>query len=424
MNTAINLAIVGAGSSYTPELIAGLLALPEDDVPARELRLHDIDVHRLEIMAALARRMTAHAGRRLTVTASTELEPAVRGAHFVITQVRVGGMTARQLDESIPLKYGIIGQETTGPGGMFKALRTIPAMLEIARTVARVAPEAFILNYTNPSGIVTEAVCNHTRARFIGLCSGIPGMQDRIHTLLGERWPGNRSYCVGLNHLGFIHRYVDGAGTDITPTALAALYENACTPGGIANPELVQLLQAVPISYVNYYFRRGQCVTDAKARAQTRAEEIRGIEAEILREAGDPACVTKPAALGRRGGEGYAAVTFRFLRAILHNRGDELTCSVLNRGAVAGLPDDAAVEIVCRVDAQGATPLTVGPIPLAFRGLIQAVKTYETLTVQAAIERSRSLALRALVSHPLCGDLDVARPLLEEMLAANGLDFH
>ena len=422
MNSSINITIVGAGSSYTPELIEGLLALAEQEVPVGELRLQDLDPHRLEIMAALARRMTVHAGRSLTVSAGTDLEQAVRGADFVITQIRVGGMNARHLDESIPLKYGIIGQETTGPGGLFKALRTIPPMLEIARTVERVAPEAFILNYTNPSGIVTEAVCNHTRARFIGLCSGIPGIQDGIESLLGERWPGIRTYCVGLNHLGFVHRYVCN-GTDVTAAALAALYEHSCATGGIANPELLQVLQAVPISYVNYYFRRGQCVADARAKAQTRAEEIRAIEADIFAEAANPSCVTKPAALGRRGGGGYAAVTFRFVRAILHNRGDELACSVLNRGAVDGIADDAAVEIVCRVDAQGAAPLPVGPIPLPFRGLVQAVKAYETLTVRAAVERSRSLALQALLSHPLCGDLDVARPLLDEMLAAHGLDF-
>jgi 6-phospho-beta-glucosidase len=422
MKSAITIAIVGAGSSYTPELVQGLIGLDEAEVPVRELRLHDVDDRRLDIMAGLARRMTAHQGRRLVVSAGTDLEQQVRGADFVITQIRVGGMDARHLDESIPLKYGIIGQETTGPGGLFKALRTIPPMLEIARTVERAAPEAFILNYTNPSGIIAEAVCNHSRARFIGLCSGIPGIQDRIREILSGRWPAVKSYCVGLNHLGFIHRYVSD-GADVTPEALALLYENSIRHGGIANPELLTLLQAVPISYVNYYFRRGQSVADARAKGHTRAEDIRGIEAEILAEAADPACVSKPAALCRRGGGGYADITFRFLRAILHDRGDELACSVLNRGAVEGIPDEAAVEVVCRVDARGAAPIPVGPIPLSFRGLVQAVKAYETLAVQAAVERSRSLALRALVAHPLCGDLDVARPLLDEMLAAHQLDY-
>lgn len=423
MKSAINIAIVGAGSSYTPELIEGLLALDEQQVPVRELRLHDLDARRLEIMAGWARRVMAHCGRRLVITAGTDLDTQVRGADFVITQIRVGGMDARHLDESIPLKHGIIGQETTGPGGLFKALRTIPPMLEIARTVERVAPEAFILNYTNPSGIITEAVCNHTRARFVGLCSGIPGIQDRICEILGGRWPGIKTYAVGLNHLGFVHRYV-ADGKDVTAEALELLYENSIKEGGIANPELLRLLRAVPISYVNYYFRRGQCVADAKAKGKTRAEDIRTIEAKILAQAADPGCVSKPAELCRRGGGGYAAITFRFLRAILHDRGDELTCSVLNRGAVDGIPDDAAVEMVCRVDARGATPLPVGPIPLPFRGLVQAVKAYETLTVRAALERSRSLALQALVSHPLCGDLDVARPLLDEMLMAHRLDYH
>jgi 6-phospho-beta-glucosidase len=304
---------------------------------------------------------------------------------------------------------------------MFKALRTIPPMLEIARTVERVAPEAFILNYTNPSGIITEAVCNHTKARFIGLCSGIPGIQDRILELLGARWPGLKTYCVGLNHLGVVNRFVCD-GMDVTRDALAVLAENASREGGITEPELLRLLDGVPISYVNYYFRRAKYVADARAKGKTRAEDIRSIEAEVLAEAANPSCTSKPAALSRRGGGGYADITFRFLGAILHDRGDELACSVLNRGTVEGIPDHASVEVVCRVDARGAVPIPVGPIPLSFRGLVQAVKSYETLTVQAAIERSRTLAWQALVAHPLCGDLDVARPLLEEMLAAHHLD--
>jgi len=422
MKSAINITIVGAGSSYTPELIEGLLALDEQEIPVRELRLHDLDAHRLEIMTGLARRMLTHSGRRVVITAGTDLATQLRAADFVITQIRVGGMDARYLDESIPLKYGIIGQETTGPGGMFKALRTIPPMLDIARTVERVAPEAFILNYTNPSGIITEAVCNHTRARFIGLCSGIPGIQDRIQEILAPHWPKLKTYGVGLNHLGFINRYVS-EGKDVTPEALELLYENSIRHGGIANPELLKLLHAVPITYVNYYFRRGQCVAEAKAKGKTRAEEIRAIEAKIMAEAADPGCVSKPTELSRRGGGGYASITFRFLKAILNDRGDELTCSVLNRGAVEGIPADAAVEVVCRVDARGATPLPVGPIPLSFRSLVQAVKAYETLTVQAAMERRRSLALEALISHPLCGDLDVTLPMLDEMLTAHHLDY-
>jgi 6-phospho-beta-glucosidase len=365
----------------------------------------------------------AHRGAAIAVRAGAALEPAVDGADFVVTQIRVGGMAARHRDESIPLKYGVIGQETTGPGGLSLAWRTIPAMLAIARTVERRAPAAFILNYTNPSGIVTEAVRTATGARCLGLCSGIPGIQDRIAVVLADRWPRLRSYCVGLNHLGFIHRFRQD-GQEVTADVLAPLYENACAHGGLANPELFQLLQAVPISYVNYYYRRAQCVAEAKARTQTRAEEIRGIEAAILREAADPACVTKPAALARRGGGGYASITCRFLQAIVGDRGDELACTVLNDGAVDGLPADAGVEVVCRVGARGATPLPVGPVPANFRALVQAVKTTESLAVRAALERSRTLALQAMVSHPLVGDLDVARPLLDELLAAHQLEFH
>lgn len=422
MKNAIALTVVGGGSSYTPELVEGLIGLPDEEAPVRELRLHDVDARRLEVMAGLARRMIEHAGRPIEVKAGTELEPLVRGADFVICQIRVGGMTARHLDESIPLKYGILGQETTGPGGMFKALRTIPPMLQVARTVERFAPEAFILNYTNPSGIVAEAVLTHSRARFVGLCSGIPGMQEHLAQELAARWPALKTYCVGLNHLGFIHRFVSG-GEDVSAAALAALAAGARERGDAGGAETIEAFQAVPIGYVNLFIRRAAVVAGARAQARTRAEQIREIEAELFADAANPACVTKPEALRRRGGGGYSAITFRFLRAILHDRADELACTVLNRGAVDGIPPDAGVEVVCRVGAQGADPLPVGPIPLAFRGLVQAVKAYETLTVQAAVERSRTLALRALVNHPLCGDLDVAKPLLDEMLVAHGLHF-
>lgn len=422
MQRDIVIAIVGAGSSYTPELVEGLLATPGVEIPLRELRLCDVDERRLGTMAGLTRRMCDHAGRRIAVLAGRELERLVAGADFVVCQIRVGGMDARQLDETIPLKYGIIGQETTGPGGMFKALRTIPWMLHIARTVERVAPQAFLLNYTNPSGIVAEAVLNHSRVRFVGLCSGIPGLQEHIAKALGDRWPDLRTYCVGLNHLGFIHRFVSGA-QDVSAAAVAALADSTRAAGDADGAALIEALQAYPISYLRYYYRRAAVVTAARHRAKTRAEAIREIEAEVFADAAQPERATKPAALARRGGGGYAAITSQFLRAILHDRGDERVCTVLNGSAVDGLPGDAGVEVVCRVDAHGAVPLPVGPIPLAFRGLVQAVKTYETLTVRAAIERSRVVALQALLAHPLCGDLDIASPLLDEMLAAHGLDF-
>ncbi|HVK81682.1 MAG TPA: 6-phospho-beta-glucosidase [Verrucomicrobiae bacterium] len=421
----IKLCVVGAGGSYTPELVAGILERAHADLPVVELSLTDTDSERLDIMAGLARRMIEHRQRRIAVTTSPEVAEAARNADFVVTQIRVGGMRARHIDETIPLKYGIIGQETTGPGGMFKALRTIPVMIDIAETVSRVAPNAFILNYTNPSGIVTEAVLTQTSARLLGLCSSIPQMQVMIAGKLKPEFGDVRVQSVGLNHLGFVHRILAG-GEDVTQAGLnwlAAHDDKTCAMTTSALKS-AQVLGAMPVlKYGDLYFHRTAEVQALRKAVHTRAETVTVIEAEVLAQAADPETLDRPTALIRRGGDGYSAVTFDTLNAILNNSGDEIVMSTLNRGAVAGLPDDVAVETVCRVDASGARALPMGEMPVAFRGLVQAVKTHETLTVKAAMTRSRALALQALLAHPLVGDIDVAAPMLDEMLAAHGLDF-
>jgi 6-phospho-beta-glucosidase len=423
MNHGMTICIVGAGSSYTPELIAGILDYAYEQLPVADIRMHDVTSERLEVMAGLARRMIAQAGRAITLRHGSDLAALLDGVDFVITQIRVGGMPARVLDEKIPLKYGIIGQETTGPGGMFKALRTIPHMLEIARTVERVAPQAFILNYTNPSGIITEAVCRHTNARLIGLCSGIPGMQQHIRELLQDSFGPVRSYCVGLNHLGFIYKFMVGE-RDITREALETLLrKDANGEGGVVNPDFIRALDAVPIAYLRYFLQRRLAVEEAQARAQTRGEEIMEIEREVFAQASDAHTAVKPTALARRGGGGYSEVTFAFMRAIHFDQGDELACTVLNRGTVEGIDADAGVEVVCTVGKDGARPLPVGPIPIAYRGLVQAVKAYESLTVDAAVQQSRKLAVQALINHPLVGDLPTAEALVDELLAAHGLSY-
>ena len=426
MHDKLTLCVVGAGSSYTPEIVDGLLKLCPERLPVGALHLTDVDARRLGIMAGLSRRMIAAAGRGIAVRDDTRLEPMLEGADFVVTEIRVGGMEARHLDESIPLKYGIIGQETTGPGGMFKALRTIPPMLEIARTVERVCPDAFILSYTNPSGIVTEAVTRHTNARFMGLCSGIPGMERRIREQLGDAYPDLHVYCVGLNHLGFIHRIVSD-GRDVTAEAIERLYaadeRTDSDNAQMAMARLVRVLGAIPISYVNYYYRRRERVAHAREAPRTRAQIIMEIQEQVLAEAAREDCRSKPEALKKRGGGGYSYVTFAAMDAIHNDTGAEIACSVPNRGTIEQIDDAASVEVVCTVGRNGPEPIPVGPIPLAFRGLVLAVKAYETLSVEAAVTRSRKLALQALLNHPLVGDLDVAEPLLDEMLRAHGLEF-
>ncbi len=424
MSDSIALCIVGAGSSYTPELITGILNHSPDELPVHRIALTDIDPGRLGVMSGWSRRAVAAAGRDIEISDGTDLEAMLDGAGFVITQIRVGGMQARLLDETIPLKYGVIGQETTGPGGMFKALRTVPAMIEVARAVERVTPDAFILNYTNPSGIVTEAVENHTGARFIGLCSGIPAIRKRLAAKLAGRYPDLRMYCVGLNHLGFIHRILSGE-RDVTGEAIRFLLEQgraeSADNAARADLRLAAVLGAVPIGYVQYYFDRKNRLEHARSAPKTRAEQVMEIEAQVLAEAADEGSAEKPAGLKKRGGGGYSDITFSFMKAIHFDKGDELVCSTLNRGAVDGIDDRAAVEIVCRVDRQGAHPLPVGPIPPAFRGLVQAVKAYETLTVEGAVTRRKRPVLQALLNHPLVGDLAVAEPLIDELCTAHRL---
>jgi 6-phospho-beta-glucosidase len=420
---SIVLCIVGAGGSYTPEIIEGVLERP--GLSVAEISLTDSDPQRLAVMAGLARRMVQASGRRIEVRESGDLAQAARGADFVVTQIRVGGMAARQIDETIPLRYGVIGQETTGPGGMFKALRTIPVMIEVARTISEVAPAAFILNYTNPSGVVTEAVLNHTGARLLGLCSSIPLLQHRLRGLLAEPFGEVEIASVGLNHLGFVHEITAG-GRDVTKAAIDHLHaRHAANDGLFASAlKIAPLLGAIPVEkYGDLYFHR-RAEFEAMAGAErTRAQAVMDIEAQVLAQAADPAVCSKPPALIQRGGEGYSGVTFDTLEAILEDRGSKIVMSTLNRGAVAGLPDDAAIETVCEVGAQGARALPVGEMPLAWRGLVQAVKAHESLTVQAAVSRSRDVALQALLAHPLVGDIDIAEPMLDDLLAAHGLDY-
>ena len=425
MARSITVGVVGAGSSYTPELIEGILGQSPERLPIAEIRLTDINAERLAVMAGLAGRMIRHKQRDIRLRQGANLAQMLDGVDFVITQIRVGGMPARYLDESIPLKHGLLGQETTGPGGMFKALRTIPAMIRIARTVERVAPDAFILNYTNPSGIIAEAVLNHTRAKCIGLCSGIPVMMDELKARLAPRFQDVKCGSIGLNHFGIIHR-VTSRGRDITEQVLRLGVKDPTLLLGNKSPaaaRLCQLIGGIPISYVHYFFFRKRILEAMTHYEKTRAQQIMELERTLFKEAADLQTMTKPETLNSRGGQGYSAITFAFMGAIFNNSGEELVCNVLNKGAIGGVEDNAVVEVPCRVDRRGARPLKAGPLPLAFRGTVQALKAYETLTVAAAMQKSRKLAIQALLNHPLAGDLDVIEPLVDEMLVAHRLRF-
>lgn len=409
----MKLTLIGAGSSYTPELINGLIA-HFDVLPFREVCLHDIDGARLATLTGLTERMIARSGLPVTVTSTTDRRAALEGADFVNCLIRVGGMAARIQDERIPLRFGVIGQETTGPGGMMKALRTIPVMLDLAAEIAAVCPHAWLINYTNPSGIIAEALGKHGQARFVGLCSGPHEWSAAILRAMGVAQERATVDWLGLNHLGFATRvWVDGE--DATQRAIEAVADRWALDG-----ELLRTLGAIPASYLQYYYRHAALVAEHSLPDHlTRGEQVRSIEAELLRAYADPALDEKPALLRRRGGGGYADVAFATMIAIAHNTGARQVVQVLNQGALDDLPADAAVEVPCLVDHTGPHPLRIGAIPLPIRGLIQAVKAYETLTVEAAVQQSRQIALQGLLAHPLVPGWDTARALLDALLEAN-----
>ena len=411
----MKIAIIGAGSSYTPEIIEELVKLKER-LPVTSLAFMDIDERRLEIMTGFCRRLMDHLGHPIQIEATTDRRKAIEGARFVLTQIRVGGNAQRVLDEKIPLKYGVIGQETTGPGGMFKALRTIPVILEIARDIEACAPEAWMINYTNPTGLVAEAVNKHTHVTVAGLCAGAFFPRYAVQHAL--KVPGKSVYYdyFGLNHLNYGYNLrVDGRllnDEEWDKVAQSATW-------GSVNPEFIRLMHVVPSSYLQYYFHHSKCVEQAKNKPLTRGETVQKIEEEVFQAYADPAQHSKPEALSKRGGGGYSEIALSVMEAACSNRDRIIIINVPNQGAVSGMPDEAVLEIPCLVNASGIFPLRQPDVPRVMWGLISAVKTYEQYTVEAAVTGSRETALLALMSHPLVGEYELAVPMLEEMLLAN-----
>jgi 6-phospho-beta-glucosidase len=409
----MKLVIAGGGSSYTPELIDGMIQ-HWSTFPVSKICLFDINPARLDVLCGLSQRMVDRAGLAVRVTAETERRKAFEGAAFVNGLIRVGGMEARILDERIPLQHGVVGQETTGPGGMMKALRTIPAMLAIANDMVEVCPDAWLINYSNPSGIIAEALGKHSQVKYISLCSGPAGWISQILRLMDVSPERANVDWVGLNHLGFAIRvWVDGV--DVTADAV-----DAAAHAWNIDGDWMRMLGAIPATYLRYFYHHDEVLAEYQQPGhRTRGEVVREIETELLRQYADPTLAEKPELLKRRGGGGYSDVAIAAMESIYHNRGDRQIVQVQNTGAVDDLPEDASVELACVIDRMGAHPIRLGTLPLAIRGLVQSVKAYESLTVQAAVEGSRRTALQALMAHPLVPSWNVAKELLAELLAAN-----
>jgi 6-phospho-beta-glucosidase len=412
----MKVAVVGGGSTYTPELVSGL-SRERDRIDIGELVLHDIDSERRQVVGGMAARMLARQGFSGTLTVTDDLDRAVDGADFVLIQIRVGGQEARLSDETLPLACGCIGQETTGAGGFGKALRTVPVVLEIAERVRDGAADgAWIVDFTNPVGIVTRALLDAGH-RAVGLCNVAINFQRDAARLLGVEPERVIVDQVGLNHLTWVRRvWLDGA--DVLPDLLAEHGESFADQLGFP-PRLLQELEAVPSYYLRYFYTHDavlaeQLAGDAVPRAQTVAD----IERELLGLYRDPSLDEKPPLLERRGGAYYSEAATGLVTSLASGDGVVHVVDVRNGGTLEGLADDDVVEIPARVDADGMHPMPQTPLAPELLGLVQHVAAYERLALAAAVTRDPSVAHKALLAHPLIGQVEMVDELVERLLAA------
>jgi 6-phospho-beta-glucosidase len=401
----VKVAVIGAGSTYTPELVSGLAPLA-----ISELALHDIDPERRDVVGALSRRILDRSGFAGTVELTADLDRAIDGAAFVLIQIRVGGQAARLRDETVPLACGCIGQETTGAGGFAKAMRTVPVVLEIAeRVAARAAPGAWIVDFTNPVGIVTRALLDAGH-RAVGLCNVAIGFQRRIARLLGVDPARVLIDQVGLNHLTWV-RAVRVDGTDVLGDLLAAHGDKLAAE--LELPRwLLDELGAIPSYYLRYFYAHDAILAEQRNGATPRAAQVAEIERELLTLYRDPSLTTKPALLEQRGGAYYSEAAVALVASL---SGDEAihVVDTRNAGTLAGLADDDVVELPARVGPAGPVPLEQPPLAPELLGLVQHVAAYERLTAEAAVTRDQATARKALLAHPLIGQHAMAMELAE-----------
>ncbi|KAA0932276.1 6-phospho-beta-glucosidase [Streptomyces apricus] len=414
----MKLAVVGGGSTYTPELVDGFARL-RDTLPVEELVLVDPAPDRLELVGGLARRILARQGHPGRITTTGDLDAAVEGADAVLLQLRVGGQAARNEDETWPLECGCVGQETTGAGGLAKALRTVPVVLDIAERVRRANPDAWIIDFTNPVGIVTRALlqAGHKAA---GLCNVAIGFQRKFAALLGVAATDVHLDHVGLNHLTWETgvRLGGPGGEDVLPKLLAehgdALAGDLRLPRGV-----LDRLGVVPSYYLRYFYAHDEVVRELGTKP-SRAAEVAAMEKELLEMYGDPALDEKPALLAKRGGAYYSEAAVDLAAALLGGGGSpHQVVNTYNRGTLPFLPDDAVVEVQAAVGRDGAAPLPVAPVDPLFAGLIANVTAYEDLALEAALRGGRERVFRALLAHPLIGQYALADGLTDRLIAHN-----
>ncbi|WP_370412847.1 6-phospho-beta-glucosidase [Streptomyces fradiae] len=414
----MKLAVVGGGSTYTPELIDGFARL-RDTLPVTELVLVDPAADRLDLVGGLARRIFAKQGHEGRIVTTSDLDAGVDGADAVLLQLRVGGQAARERDETWPLECGCVGQETTGAGGLAKALRTVPVVLDIAERVRRTNPDAWIIDFTNPVGIVTRALLQAGH-KAVGLCNVAIGFQRKFAALLGVAPADVHLDHVGLNHLTWETGVRIGGpeGENVLPRLLAehgdAVADDLRLPRAV-----VDRLGVVPSYYLRYFYAHDAVVEELRTKP-SRAAEVAAMEKQLLEMYGDPALDEKPELLSKRGGAFYSEAAVDLAASLLGGGGSPYqVVNTYNRGTLPFLPDDAVIEVQAAVGPQGAVPLPVAPVDPLYAGLIANVTAYEDLALEAALRGGRDRVFKALLAHPLVGQFGYADGLTDRLIAHN-----
>ncbi len=425
----IKIATIGGGSSYTPEFVEGLIKRYKE-LPVRELWLVDTEAgkEKLNIVGNLAKRMVKKANLPMEVHMTLDRKEALKDADFVTTQMRVGLLEARIKDERIPLKHGMIGQETNGAGGLFKALRTVPVLLDIAEEMTELCPNSWLINFTNPAGMVTEAVMKYSHhKKVIGVCNVPINMKMSIAKLLDVPSDQLRITFAGLNHMSYgLDVHVSGESRLEEVIELLADPDKKVTMENIIplpwEKEFIKGLKLIPSPYHRYYYKTSEILENELEEfkhGKTRAEIVRQIEDELFELYKNPELDVKPSQLEKRGGAYYSDAACNLISSIYNDKGDVQTLNTRNEGAITSLPNDTVVEINCIVTKQGPVPLSIGELPYSINGLIQQIKSFELVAIEAAVTGSYEKALLALCINPLITSDKKAKIILDEMLEAH-----
>ncbi|MBD8046085.1 6-phospho-beta-glucosidase [Clostridium faecium] len=424
----MKIAVIGGGSSYTPELIHGIIQRIEE-FPVREIALVDVEEGqwKLDIIRELSLRMLKKHNIKIKITSTLNRKEAIKDADFVVTQFRVGGLKARLKDETIPLKYNLIGQETTGVGGFTKALRTIPMILDICKDISELAPNAFLINFTNPAGIITETILNYTKVKAIGLCNVPITMKNNISKLLEVEASRIKIDFLGLNHMVYGKAvYLDGE--NITKDMIYRLSKGASInmnniPDLRWDEEFLKSLNMIPCPYHRYFYMKDEILKEQLEEIKnghgTRAKQVMEIENKLFKIYDDEKLDEKPAELDKRGGAYYSEAAVSLMSAIYNDKNEIHTVNIKNNGSILDLPNNSVIETNAIVNKNGTTPISSGNLPNSIKGLVQQVKAYETLTVEAAVKGDYNTAFLALINNPLGGSIDITKKLLKDILHEN-----